>query len=159
MRKQTALKNLMDQWMLQRFKSVIADQMPCKFDNVVFCRLAAEQEEVYMRVLDSPDYQTLKYLDDPCACGSGAKTKDCHPLNVNGVLGRWKHPDGDACSACPSCIGLQALSFLQKVANHLELIKPDPSRDSREYAARSDAAQRRFAHHHHLLAVHRPRIH
>ena len=47
---QKQIKGLMDQWMLQRFKSIIADQMPKKSDLIVFCRLAAEQEEVYMRV-------------------------------------------------------------------------------------------------------------
>ena len=50
LRTQAELKDMMDLWMLQRFKSIIADQMPKKRDNIVFCRLAAEQEEVYMRV-------------------------------------------------------------------------------------------------------------
>ena len=76
LRTQRELKEMMDLWMLQRFKSIIADQMPKKRDNIVFCRLAAEQEEVYMRVLDSPDYQQLHVTRRPkprphgCGCSA-----------------------------------------------------------------------------------------
>ena len=65
-KRQAELKDLNDQWMLQRFKSIIGHEMPKKLDHIVFCRLAAEQEEVYMRVLDSADYQQLLHMDDPC---------------------------------------------------------------------------------------------
>ena len=44
MRRQKQVKALMDEWMLQRFKTLIQDQMPNKEDNIVFCKLASEQQ-------------------------------------------------------------------------------------------------------------------
>lgn len=126
--RQHQLKELMDMWMLQRFKSVLGGQLPKKDDNIIFCRLAPMQEEVYMRVLDSPDFQLLMRKDDPCHCGSGINTKDCHSTDPTGVLGQWQHPDGEPCDRCPSCFGLPAISQLLKLSNHLELIKPDDRR-------------------------------
>ena len=43
--RQTQLKELMDRWMLQRFKSIISDQLPTKYDNIVLCRLTERQEQ------------------------------------------------------------------------------------------------------------------
>jgi len=43
---QIDLKRLVDAWMLQRFKSIIADQMPIKRDNIVLCQLAPEQVSI-----------------------------------------------------------------------------------------------------------------
>ena len=116
-KRQAELKDLNDQWMLQRFKSIIGHEMPKKLDHIVFCRLAAEQEEVYMRVLDSADYQQLLHMDDPCiaeGCGSGEPTKDCHPLNLEGSLAKWMHLDHEACQRCPSCLMFPAMQQLQK---------------------------------------------
>ena len=75
LKKQSDIKELIDTWMLMRQKSILADQLPQKFDNIVFCRLAAEQEEVYMRVLDSKDYKQLEKAEELCGCGSGEITK------------------------------------------------------------------------------------
>ena len=44
MRRQKQIKELTDKWMLQRFKTLIQDQMPNKEDNIVFCKLASEQQ-------------------------------------------------------------------------------------------------------------------
>tara|TARA_B100000795_G_scaffold220341_1_gene174807 strand:+ start:76 stop:474 length:399 start_codon:yes stop_codon:yes gene_type:complete len=44
MRRQKQIKDLTDEWMLQRFKTLIQDQMPNKEDNIVFCKLASEQQ-------------------------------------------------------------------------------------------------------------------
>jgi len=46
--------------MLQRFKSIIADQMPIKRDNIVLCQLAPEQ----VRVIHYIQYIHI-YLWDP----------------------------------------------------------------------------------------------
>ena len=128
MKKQQQLKKMIDAWMLQRFKTIIKDQMPNKEDNIVFCKLASEQQVVYERILESPDYVALKNAEEPCWCGSGQKQKECHPHDGDGVLWRWTdaHRNGETCSKCPYCIGLPAVTQLLKVANHLELIKPDP---------------------------------
>ena len=135
--RQNQLAQLTGKWMIQRSKSVLSGQMPRKIDQVVFCRLAARQEETYARVLKSADYQMLLHMDTrPCVvCGADAKTKECHPLGdpdeaLRGVLIRHHHPDGEPCTRCPACIGLPALTQLLKLSNHLELIKPDPQAPS-----------------------------
>ena len=142
--KQTRLKELIDTWMLQRFKTIIADQMPTKHDNIVICALAPEQSEVYDRILQSPDYQQLMHgsMNDVCrVCDSGEKLKDCHRLDMDGVLARYAHPDGDECARCPSCILFPALVQLSKVANHLELLKPDESMRPEIKAKQADFAR------------------
>jgi hypothetical protein len=87
--------------------------------------MAPVQEEVYQRVLQSRDYRLLAAADEPCWCGSGQPTKKCHPLDPGGVLCGFKHPDGETCKFCPFCIALPAVLELQKIANHLELVKTD----------------------------------
>ena len=124
-RASAGLRRLIDAWMLQRFKTIIADQLPRKDDNIVFCALAPKQREVYRRIVDSPDVQLLVRADDECWCGSGLPTKECHPFDPDGVLCRFKHPDNEACPNCPNCIAFPAMNQLQKAANHLELLKPD----------------------------------
>ena len=42
--KQEQRKGLLDAWMLQRFKKILGDQLPKKQDNIVFCKLASEQQ-------------------------------------------------------------------------------------------------------------------
>eukprot|EP00665_Eupelagonemidae_sp_cell47_P008546 gene8546-1392_t len=115
--------------------------MPTKQDNVVMCRLAPLQEQVYARVIAMPDYQKLLHAEDPCDCGSGALTKECHPVDPDGILFQQRHPDGEACDRClTGCIGFRALSHLAKISNHLELLKPDP-------ALRSSGIEKDFARH------------
>jgi hypothetical protein len=41
--RQTQLNQLVQKWVLRRDKSLIADQLPGKDDNVVFCKLAGMQ--------------------------------------------------------------------------------------------------------------------
>ena len=78
----------------------------------------SEQEAVYERILDSPDYQQLLHANAPCLhCDSGLPMKECHALHpeLAGILSQQKHPDGEACSSCPFCIMLPALTYLNKV--------------------------------------------
>jgi DNA excision repair protein ERCC-6 len=42
-KRQASLKLLLDRWMLQRFKSIIAHQMPRKIDQIILCKLAPAQ--------------------------------------------------------------------------------------------------------------------
>jgi hypothetical protein len=97
-----------------------------------------------MRVIESADYHQLLNADELCECGSGEITKKCHPLNMEGILSRWKHPDGDACQYCPHCIALPALTQLGKIANHLELIKPDSSMSEEQFQKQADFARMAF---------------
>ena len=136
LRRQEQLKALMDRWMLQRFKTIISDQLPKKEDTIVFCEMAARQKRVYKRVLESPDYVCLANREEPCACGSGELTKDCHGFDPDGVLWQAHHIDenGEVMESCPKCegsggcsrcIGMPAITKLMRIANHLELLKPD----------------------------------
>ena len=76
-------------------------------------------QEVYERILESPDYVMIRTADDPCHCGSGEKTSQCHDHNPDGILFRWSkaHADGESCRSCPTCIGLPATTQLLKVGN------------------------------------------
>ena len=125
-----------------------------------------------MRVLASADYQQLLHAESACIhCDSGDLTKKCHPLDMEGVLSRcvhthistphihvcihgemhmhmhacrWAHPDGEACDRCPHCIGLPALTQLGKIANHLELIKPDDTMAEDKKLKQADFARMAF---------------
>lgn len=97
---------------------------------------------MYERVLKSTDYQQLLKAEEPCPCGSKSKLKECHSLDLDGVLSRSKHPDGDSCPFCPYCITLPALTQLGKIANHLELIKPDEAAMTQEAFDRQAAFAR-----------------
>ena len=64
-----------------------------------------------MRVIESADYQQLIKADDPCIhCNSGEPLKRCHQLDMEGVLSRWHHPDGEMCARCPFCVLLPAVT-------------------------------------------------
>ena len=98
--------------------------------------MAARQKRVYKRVLESPDYVCLANREEPCACGSGELTKDCHGFDPDGVLWQAHHIDEngevmESCAKCEGsggcsrCIGMPAITKLMRIANHLELLKPD----------------------------------
>ncbi|KAG8681958.1 hypothetical protein FRC08_015280 [Ceratobasidium sp. 394] len=67
------VQQLLPVFFLRRTKVLIADQMPRKFDQVVFCPLAKTQLEVYKRFLETRDVQLMTQKDEPCDCESGQK--------------------------------------------------------------------------------------
>jgi hypothetical protein len=106
-------------------------------------------QEVYERILESPDYVMIRSADDLCHCGSGELTKRCHDHNPDGILFRWSkaHAEGESCPSCPTCIGLPATTQLLKVGNHLSLLKPDPLRmkpGTDEYHKQAEFARMAF---------------
>ncbi len=162
------------QFTLRRTKSLIADQLPRKTDEIVFCRMSALQTRAYGRLLDSPDFKLLRH----CECGSGkqqylccsprdestdaavlhaaqvaaagstnriaensglplgsplaagsasvaAKHADWVALCGRGVIWRRLHPFGTMCPDCPACIALPCVTVLAKLANHLDLLRPE----------------------------------
>lgn len=118
------LKKVLDRWMLQRRKQVIAAQLPRKVDNIVVCPLEPSQRDVYSRVLRSSDCASLRNACLPCGCGSGVLLKECCKLEgEGGPLWRQHHPDGHECPKCPFCISLPAITQLLKIANHLDLVR------------------------------------
>ncbi|DBA73362.1 TPA: hypothetical protein ACH3X1_011407 [Trebouxia sp. C0004] len=152
--RQTQLNALVEKFLLRRTKdSTIKDQLPQKSDNIVFCEMSLLQHRAYERTLDSPDFQLLVHFDELCPCGSSTQRASCcystceadqggvlwpqfHCcgcdnaadtfVNPNGC--KWHKPDG--CPGprlrCPFCLILPCLTILQKISNHLELVKGNP---------------------------------
>ncbi|KAI0255595.1 P-loop containing nucleoside triphosphate hydrolase protein [Lactifluus subvellereus] len=108
---------LLPLYFLRRTKDIIKDQLPKKYDEVVFCPLTDMQIEVYRRILGTEAVQNMIKKDDRCGCGTGKKRKDCcHPF-VAGDLFKY-------------------MSALIKVSNHLALILPAHT-DTPEQTARN----------------------
>ncbi|KAF8331979.1 P-loop containing nucleoside triphosphate hydrolase protein [Cantharellus anzutake] len=122
-----ALKeNLLPLFFLRRTKKLIEDQLPKKFDEVVFCPLTPLQLQVYKRFLDTEDVQLMLGKDGPCDCGSQKpRGKCCGTHNKDGT--HWKE------------LMLKYIGILIKISNHLMLLYPCklPSGDNLEQRNRS----------------------
>ncbi|KAK3612352.1 hypothetical protein CHS0354_011070 [Potamilus streckersoni] len=96
---------------IRRTKKLIADQLPQKDDNVVFCKLSQIQTSIYKTILSHPDMQLVFHMDDPCDCNSGLpQNKCCHKKTLTGE-------------------SIKSLMFtfmhlLLKTANHVALLIP-----------------------------------
>lgn len=129
------LSTIIRRLILRRTKALIAHQLPTKTDSVVFCQMSDVQLRAYTRLLASPDFRSLANAHEACACG--ARTKDGMPQSAyqccaavelaGGPLWRHFHPHNRTCDKCPTCIALPALTLLSKLANNVDLLKPDPS--------------------------------
>lgn len=73
--------------MLRRNKSIIADQLPRKIDQIVFCELSDYQLRAYQRLISSPDVQLLLKAKTECPCGSGQEVKNC---SADDCPGYWQ---------------------------------------------------------------------
>eukprot|EP00873_Tetraselmis_striata_P001539 jgi/Tetstr1/421803/TSEL_012706.t1 len=165
------LTALLHKHLLRRTKDdTIRDQLPQKTDNIVLCRLSPMQLRAYQRLLASPDFQLLIRMYDDCDCGSGMYRKSCchwsAPREEGGVLWPQLHcctcpnaadpftnPQGckrhkpEGCptetkrTGCPACLMGPCISLLQKVSNHLELVKADPQRVAGDAAALARAEE------------------
>lgn len=125
--RQGQLNELVNKWVLRRDKSLIADQLPGKDDNVVFCKLAGMQTRAYERFLALPDVQLLVRSKEPCDCGSNEqRSKCCYRSDPAGVLWPFYHPDGSQCRQCPHCCLFPAMQKLIQISNHLALLRPRP---------------------------------
>lgn len=122
-----ALKeNLLPLFFLRRTKKLIEDQLPKKFDDVVFCPLTPMQLRVYKRFLDTEDVKLMLHKDEPCDCGSnGPRGKCCYTSNSKGV--QWHE------------LMLKYIGIFIKISNHLMLLypsegeNPEQRKRSREY--------------------------
>ncbi|KAG9073520.1 hypothetical protein FS749_015052, partial [Ceratobasidium sp. UAMH 11750] len=117
------VQQLLPVFFLRRTKVLIADQMPRKFDQVVFCPLAKTQLEVYKRFLETRDVQLMTQKDEPCDCESGQKRGYCcHLLNEQGV--HWKD------------LVLKYMQLFVEISNHIILICPGFKGETDEQRAR-----------------------
>lgn len=109
------VKNLLPQFFLRRMKSLIADQLPKKSDQVVFCPMTEIQAEAYNNFCDSELVQTIFHASDPCPCKSKKKQGWCHHALYEGK--KWQ----DYVFPC--------LMMLQKLSNHVALLMPSGEAD------------------------------
>lgn len=65
------LRERLDKLMIKRRKEdvFLDNQIPEKNEQVLFCDLSPLQKEVYMHVLQLPDFELVKYGSRPCDCG------------------------------------------------------------------------------------------
>lgn len=76
-----------------RTKDIIKDQIPKKYDEVVFCPLTEIQLDVYKRILGTEAVQNMIRKDERCDCGRGKTYDNCcsvsfYWLNVGILDGR-----------------------------------------------------------------------
>lgn len=102
------VNRLLPQFFKRRTKEIIADQLPKKIDQVVFCPLTEMQRDVYKRFLSTRTVQIMLHKDKPCTCGSRKLGRDCH---YKGYEKPWL---------------FQNMQILMKISNHLALILPAP---------------------------------
>ena len=107
--------NLLPAFILRRMKSLIADQLPKKSDQVVFCPLTDIQVEAYNNFCDSELVQAIHHSSEPCTCDSGKKQGWCCYAEVDGK--KWQH------------FVFPCLVTLQKLANHVALLLPSGEAD------------------------------
>ena len=139
------LEKLISKMILQRFKTIIADQLPIKEEKVIFCRMSDSQLAVYDRVLKSPDFQMIIRKNEPCDCGRPMKRgKCCHQTCPEGLVWPRSHPAGGACKNCPNCVALGCMAWLTKIGCHLELLKPQPDHSEEDQKYYSDFARMAF---------------
>ena len=126
------LRRLLRKYMLKRTKKdTLADQLPQKADNVVFCDMSALQIRASKRLLEMEEFQLLIRHEEPCDCGSGEKRARCCYQECTGPAPLWRSYDHEKHVTrngylCPYCMTFPLMQTLIKVSNHLELLKPDP---------------------------------
>ena len=119
-RQQAKFNALKKAWLIRRTKnSVIADQLPKKTDQIMFCGLSSFQREVFKYLLSHPDVQRILASFDPCGCGKRKPAHRCCRKEMS------KDKDGKL-----QTILLQFMQIFLKVANHAALILPDSTSSS-----------------------------
>ncbi|MGK3738364.1 MAG: SNF2 family DNA or RNA helicase [Bacillariaceae sp.] len=65
------LRDMLNKMMIVRTKQEVfpGDQIPQKTERVIFCDLSPLQKEVYMHVLELPEFDLVKHGSRPCDCG------------------------------------------------------------------------------------------
>ena len=113
------VKNLLPAFFLRRMKSLIAEQLPKKSDQVVFCPLTEIQARAYDNFCDSELVRTIVDASEPCNCGSGKKQGWCCYTHVeNKPWQHWVFP---------------CLMTLQKLSNHTALLLPTGEADREQH--------------------------
>lgn len=141
-------QELLSRTTLRRTKEDVELMLPGKNDRIVPCPLSDVQRASYKNLLESPDFQMVlgKRLlcvcgaGRPCHCGTGPVWRYVHQRQAaqKGLEDEWAAADDCVCRGrCPPrCLSLSLIVLLQRVSNHIELLKPDPQppKDSSEQA-------------------------
>ena len=104
------LRRLLRKYMLKRTKKdTLADQLPQKADNVVFCDMSALQIRASKRLLEMEEFQLLIRHEEPCDCGSGEKRARCCYQECTGPAPIWRSYDHEKHVTrngylCPYCM-------------------------------------------------------
>lgn len=130
--------------MLRRTKSLISDQLPKKGfnslfssgynyfaspdENVVYCRPAPLQLDVYKAILEHDAMKVVLLQNYPCPCGSlRQRRKCCFKVSIPGTAMEWnlysltqKASDGRSIAS----VTLSFMHLLLKTANHAALLLP-----------------------------------
>ena len=116
--------NLLPAFFLRRMKSLIADQLPKKSDQVVFCPLTEIQAEAYNNFCDSELVRTIADASKPCPCASGKRQGWCCYARVDGK--KWQE------------FVFPCLITLQKLSNHVALLLPTGEADKEKHEKEVD---------------------
>lgn len=84
------VQNLLPRFFLRRTKALIADQLPRKYDRVVFCPLTKTQAEAYKTFLACDMVQSIKRATESCDCSSGLNRGWCCHAIVPGFEDKWQ---------------------------------------------------------------------
>ncbi|CAE8608213.1 unnamed protein product [Polarella glacialis] len=146
---------------LRRTKDGVALMLPGKNDRVVPCPLSTVQRAAYQNLLASADFQLalgkrqlcVCGAGRPCLCGTGPVWRYVHQRQAEqkGLEDEWAAADSCVCRgrSSPKCITLSLIVILQRLTNHLELLKPDTDNpkdaDRNHYVMMRDLCDMAFA--------------
>lgn len=119
-RAEKLVKNVLPIFFLRRTKALIADQLPRKFDKIVFCPLTSTQLDVYKRILSEEEVDLMKRHADPCDCGRLDPETGLAYRRQNCCFKRDRK--GESWNKNM----LKYIYLLQKCSNHVALVFPDP---------------------------------
>lgn len=139
-RAEKLVTNVLPIFFLRRTKALIADQLPRKFDKIVFCPLTSTQLEVYKRILSEHEVDLMKRHADPCDCGRLDPETGLAYRRQNCCFKR----DGKGEAWNKNM--LKYIYLLQKCSNHVALVFPDPEDASSREPDRMERYERQLSY-------------
>ncbi|KAF6767367.1 Helicase, C-terminal [Kalmanozyma brasiliensis GHG001] len=139
-RAEKLVKNVLPIFFLRRTKALIADQLPSKFDKIVFCPLTPTQLDVYKRILSEEEVDLMKRHADPCDCGRLDPDTGLAYRRQNCCFKR------DSKGESWSKNMLKYIYLLQKCSNHVALVFPDPEDASSKEPDRVERYERQLSY-------------
>ncbi|SJX61041.1 related to RAD26-DNA repair and recombination protein [Sporisorium reilianum f. sp. reilianum] len=139
-RAEKLVKNVLPIFFLRRTKALIADQLPRKFDKIVFCPLTSTQLDVYKRILSEDEVDLMKRHADPCDCGRLDPETGLAYRRQNCCFKRDRK--GESWNKNM----LKYIYLLQKCSNHVALVFPDPEDASSKEPDRMERYERQLSY-------------